>query len=53
MKGIEASLQMVIFAVIVILIVAVAIFIAYQAYTAGAQIATPNFLEGILSVFGG
>lgn len=53
MKGIEASLQMVVFAVIVIIIVAVAIYIAYQAFTGGLEIATPGFLHDILSVFGG
>ena len=53
MKGIEAGLQMVIFALIIILIVAVAVFIAYQAFLSGGQVASPGFLENILTVFGG
>ncbi|MEM5804494.1 MAG: hypothetical protein QXU82_01455 [Candidatus Aenigmatarchaeota archaeon] len=44
---------MAIFVFIVLLIVAVAIYIAYQAYQSGMDITKPDWLQGILSGMGG
>jgi len=53
LKGMEQALQMAIFAIIVLLIVAVAVYIAYQAYTSGMDLADPNWVQKILTGMGG